>query len=233
MHDNQTGAYVSVFKATWCANPDVEPFFHMGNMKHALDVYSAKGKLVRQFKQGIATTPAVTGMHPTKPTLVAGAAGYAFFQVVRSRRAHIAEVSLILYSFIQWEGVLLGRREVGVEMQLALRVYQLAVMCHLYCGQLVVGSVGGNLDARMRNAGSRKVPRTEYTQQTARKKTGYDPINMSNACTTIQSASPSPSGTSDLTMASSSRPKADTETPSSPPPLIDRLSGAPGPAIQG
>ena len=134
MHDNQTGAYVSVFKATWCANPDVEPFFHMGNMKHALDVYSAKGKLVRQFKQGIATTPAVTGMHPTKPTLVAGAAGYAFYQVVCSRKMHITDAFLILSLSLQREGVLLGRREVGVEVQLALQGEQLAASCHLYYG---------------------------------------------------------------------------------------------------
>ena len=74
-HDNETGAYVSVFKATWCPNPDVEPFFTVGNMKKHVDVYSREGKLIKKLGDGVETIPAVTAMHVSKPSLIGAAAG--------------------------------------------------------------------------------------------------------------------------------------------------------------
>lgn len=74
-HDNNTGAYTSVFKATWSSNPIVEPYFTIGNMKRCLDVYTKEGKLITQLSDGVTTIPAVTCGHPSQPALFGGAAG--------------------------------------------------------------------------------------------------------------------------------------------------------------
>lgn len=74
-HLNDTGAYVSVFKATWSSNPNVDPYFTIGSMDKALDIYSKEGKLVRQLNQGLQSVPAVTCGHPSKPVIFGGAAG--------------------------------------------------------------------------------------------------------------------------------------------------------------
>lgn len=74
-HDNNTGAYTSVFKATWSSNPIVEPYFTIGNMKRCLDVYTKEGKLITQLSEGVSTIPAVTCGHPSQPALFGGAAG--------------------------------------------------------------------------------------------------------------------------------------------------------------
>ena len=74
-HDNNTGAYTSVFKATWASNPTVDPYFTVGNMKRSLDMYGKDGKLIRKLDQGLTSVPAVTCSHPSLPTLFAGAAG--------------------------------------------------------------------------------------------------------------------------------------------------------------
>ena len=75
-HDNNTGAYTSVFKATWSSNPMVDPYFTIGNMKRSLDIYSKDGKLIRKLDQGLTSVPAVTCGHPSLPVLFAGAAGW-------------------------------------------------------------------------------------------------------------------------------------------------------------
>lgn len=74
-HDNNTGAYTSVFKATWSSNPVVEPYFTIGNMKRKLDIYTKDCKLIKSLEDGLTTIPAVTCGHPSQPALFGGAAG--------------------------------------------------------------------------------------------------------------------------------------------------------------
>lgn len=74
-HNNDTGAYVSVFKATWSSNPNVDPFFTIGNMKRNLDVYTKDGSLIRSLGEDLSSVPAVTCGHPSKPVIFGGAAG--------------------------------------------------------------------------------------------------------------------------------------------------------------
>jgi len=74
-HDNNTGAYTSVFKATWTSNPSVEPYMTIGNMQRALDIYSKDGKLITKLTDGLTTIPAVTCGHPSQPAIFGGAAG--------------------------------------------------------------------------------------------------------------------------------------------------------------
>ncbi|GAA99689.1 hypothetical protein E5Q_06393 [Mixia osmundae IAM 14324] len=64
-HDNQTGRYVSVFKAQWSPNPDVLPHFTIGNMNHRLDVIAANGDTIANlWTDAISATQAVTQSHP-------------------------------------------------------------------------------------------------------------------------------------------------------------------------
>ncbi|EGF99888.1 uncharacterized protein MELLADRAFT_112356 [Melampsora larici-populina 98AG31] len=72
-HDNQTGRWVSVFKARWCPNPHLPSHFTVGNMKQKLDVYSSKGELLKQFTDPYLTTvPAATAQHPSLSARIAG-----------------------------------------------------------------------------------------------------------------------------------------------------------------
>ncbi|KAH9814193.1 WD40-repeat-containing domain protein [Melampsora americana] len=72
-HDNQTGRWVSVFKARWCPNPHSPSHFTVGNMKQKLDVYSARGELLKQFTDPYLTTvPAATAQHPSLSARIAG-----------------------------------------------------------------------------------------------------------------------------------------------------------------
>lgn len=69
-------SYVSVFKATWSSNPDVHPYFTVGNMgrgrqKKGVDVYDREGRHIRSFTDGLSNVPAVTCGHSSQPTIFA------------------------------------------------------------------------------------------------------------------------------------------------------------------
>lgn len=75
-HDNQTGRFVSVFKARWSPNATAPAHWSTGSMEgqKALDVYSADGALIRQLIDSRVTAiPAVTCHHPSKLARVYGA----------------------------------------------------------------------------------------------------------------------------------------------------------------
>ncbi|KAJ3520849.1 hypothetical protein NMY22_g12562 [Coprinellus aureogranulatus] len=65
-HNTQTGKWVSLLKAQWTRNPDVYPFFTIGNMNHSLDIYSCKGELIQRLSdpRRISAVQAVTASHP-------------------------------------------------------------------------------------------------------------------------------------------------------------------------
>ena len=88
LHNNQTGRYVSVFKARWHERPEngFEKFC-VGNMRRYLDrkdfsdfrgidVYSSKGELINHFSEPemITAVPAVVQFHPRKDWIVGGTA---------------------------------------------------------------------------------------------------------------------------------------------------------------
>ena len=93
VHNNQTGRYVSVFKARWHERPEngFEKFV-VGNMKRyrsrrspgtagdtdcrGIDVYSSKGELVNHFAdpEFVTAVPAVVQFHPRKDWIVGGTA---------------------------------------------------------------------------------------------------------------------------------------------------------------
>jgi len=64
-HNCQTGKWVTILKAQWTQNPNVYPYFTIGNMKHSLDIISCKGDLLAQLKdRDITAVQAVTCSHP-------------------------------------------------------------------------------------------------------------------------------------------------------------------------
>ncbi|KAG1782567.1 WD40-repeat-containing domain protein [Suillus placidus] len=65
-HSCQTGKWVTILRAVWNPNPDVFPHFTIGNLNHALDIYSCKGHLLARLKDNLLTaTQAVTCSHPS------------------------------------------------------------------------------------------------------------------------------------------------------------------------
>lgn len=54
-HNNQTGRYVSVFKAQWSRNPSVVPHFTCGNMKRHIDVFAYDGTQVAKLESDVLT----------------------------------------------------------------------------------------------------------------------------------------------------------------------------------
>ena len=81
-HNNQTGRWLTVFKAQWHQNPESgNEKFTIGNMNRGIDVYSAKGDTLLQFRdERITAVPAVVKFHPTQDWIIAGnASGKAYF----------------------------------------------------------------------------------------------------------------------------------------------------------
>lgn len=74
-HNNQTGRWVTSFRATWLPWSD-EPAFVVGNMGRQLDVFSAvDGRpLAALASSMLGTIPAVTVAHPTEPVIAGGVA---------------------------------------------------------------------------------------------------------------------------------------------------------------
>lgn len=76
-HDNQTGRYVSVFKAQWSSNKAVVPHWTSGNMRRSIDIYAYNGSLLAQLYDSSAITavPAITASHPNRPDRAYGGNG--------------------------------------------------------------------------------------------------------------------------------------------------------------
>ncbi|TFK42537.1 WD40-repeat-containing domain protein [Crucibulum laeve] len=66
-HNCQTGKWLTILRAQWSPNPDVYPHFTIGNMNHALDLYSSNGDLVARLSDParITAVQAVTASHPS------------------------------------------------------------------------------------------------------------------------------------------------------------------------
>ncbi|GAK61973.1 WD40 repeat-like protein [Moesziomyces antarcticus] len=74
-HNNQTGKWLTMFRAKWNANPTLEPHFSIGSMTRRAEIYAADGTLLRTLwdENLVTAVPAVTAMHPTRPArLVTG-----------------------------------------------------------------------------------------------------------------------------------------------------------------
>ncbi|KAJ9476478.1 DNA damage-binding protein CMR1 [Pseudozyma hubeiensis] len=74
-HNNQTGKWLTMFRARWNQNPLLEPHFTIGSMTRRAEVYSADGTLLRSLwdENLVTAVPAVTCMHPVLPArLVTG-----------------------------------------------------------------------------------------------------------------------------------------------------------------
>jgi len=76
-HDNQTGRYVSVFKAQWSPNTAVVPHWTSGNMRRSIDIYAYNGTLLAQLYDASAITavPAITASHPKRADRAYGGNG--------------------------------------------------------------------------------------------------------------------------------------------------------------
>lgn len=81
-HNNQTGRWLTVFKAAWQQTPlDGIPKFVVGNMKRMVNVYDYHGNgLVDLENEYISAVPAVAAFHPSRNWVIAGnASGKALF----------------------------------------------------------------------------------------------------------------------------------------------------------
>ncbi|TKY90907.1 hypothetical protein EX895_000905 [Sporisorium graminicola] len=68
-HNNQTGKWLTMFRARWNANPLLEPHFTIGSMTRRAEIYAADGTLLRTLwdENHVTAVPAVTCMHPVLP----------------------------------------------------------------------------------------------------------------------------------------------------------------------
>ncbi|BFZ56754.1 hypothetical protein PYCC9005_003802 [Savitreella phatthalungensis] len=82
-HNNQTGRWLTVFKAHWQTNPaDGLQKFCCGNMKRKVDLFDAKGNVLAELKDvdQVTAVPAVVEFHPSQNWIVAGnASGKCLF----------------------------------------------------------------------------------------------------------------------------------------------------------
>lgn len=67
-HNNQTGKWLTLLRARWCANPNVAPHFTIGSMSRSAEIWSSDGKLLRSLydEEHVSAVPAVTNMHPNQ-----------------------------------------------------------------------------------------------------------------------------------------------------------------------
>ncbi|OZJ03733.1 hypothetical protein BZG36_04149 [Bifiguratus adelaidae] len=73
-HDNHTGQWVTMFRATWTGNKRAQehPYFVIGNMRRFVDIYSGvTGDLLVQLEdqERISAVPAVNAFHPSTPNI--------------------------------------------------------------------------------------------------------------------------------------------------------------------
>ena len=68
-HNNQTGKWVTLFRACWNQNPELEPHFSIGSMHRHAEIYAQDGRLLTSLYDPdyITAIPAVIAMHPTIP----------------------------------------------------------------------------------------------------------------------------------------------------------------------
>lgn len=68
-HNNQTGKWLTMFRARWNQNPLVEPHFTIGSMTRRAEIYASDGTLLRTLwdENLVTAVPAVTCMHPVLP----------------------------------------------------------------------------------------------------------------------------------------------------------------------
>ncbi|KAF6767388.1 WD40 repeat [Kalmanozyma brasiliensis GHG001] len=68
-HNNQTGKWLTMFRAKWNQNPLLEPHFTIGSMTRRAEIYAADGTLLRTLwdENLVTAVPAVTCMHPVRP----------------------------------------------------------------------------------------------------------------------------------------------------------------------
>lgn len=67
-HNNQTGKWLTLFRARFNANPTVESHFSIGSMDRRAEIWAADGTLLRSFydEDHVTAVPAVTATHPRK-----------------------------------------------------------------------------------------------------------------------------------------------------------------------
>ncbi|KAL9934768.1 hypothetical protein V8E36_006543 [Tilletia maclaganii] len=67
-HNNQTGKWLTMFRAKWNGNAAVEPHFSLGSMHRHAEIWSGKGELLRSLydEEWVTAVPAVTAMHPRR-----------------------------------------------------------------------------------------------------------------------------------------------------------------------
>ncbi|CAG8519205.1 5385_t:CDS:2 [Acaulospora morrowiae] len=80
-HDNQTGRWVTMLRATWNPNPNVHPHFIIGNMRKSADIISGvNGELIWNMRdKQLTTIPAVNAFHPTLNFIASGNASGKMF----------------------------------------------------------------------------------------------------------------------------------------------------------
>lgn len=68
-HNNQTGKWLTLFRAKWNQNPLLEPHFTIGSMTRRAEIYASDGTLLRTLwdENLVTAVPAVTAMHPVLP----------------------------------------------------------------------------------------------------------------------------------------------------------------------
>jgi hypothetical protein len=67
-HNNQTGKWLTLFRARFNANPTVESHFSIGSMDRRAEIWAADGTLLRTFYDAdhVTAVPAVTCTHPRR-----------------------------------------------------------------------------------------------------------------------------------------------------------------------
>lgn len=73
IHNNQTGKWVTLFRACWNQNSQLEPHFSIGGMTRHAEIYGKDGRLMASLydPDWITAVPAVTAMHPLTPARMA------------------------------------------------------------------------------------------------------------------------------------------------------------------
>lgn len=73
IHNNQTGKWVTLFRATWHQNQQLEPHFSIGGMTRHAEIYGKDGRLMASLfdPNWITAIPAVIAMHPIAPARIA------------------------------------------------------------------------------------------------------------------------------------------------------------------
>ncbi|WFD08505.1 hypothetical protein MVES1_003881 [Malassezia vespertilionis] len=76
-HNNQTGRWVTLFRARWNTNTTLEPHFSIGSMMRDVEIYGKDGRRMATLydPDWITAIPAVTCMHPVAPARLAAGNG--------------------------------------------------------------------------------------------------------------------------------------------------------------